>query len=117
MMPERAASKRPVEDMVSACFSSPAPSALDMAFPLPYPNQKPSACMKLTKLKAIPMAAVMLLLPRRPMKKVSVRLYIVITSIPMMVGTDMRIRSGSIGCVRIFSRLNFLTVFISIALF
>ena len=72
--PMTIAKRIPIDDMISASFSSFSPIFFDIMFPLPYPNQNPIAWIKLIKLNTIPIAAVMDLLFKIPTKNVSVRL-------------------------------------------
>ena len=64
----------PMEAKFLASSSFCSPIFFDIILPLPYPNQNPSACIKLIKLNTIPIAAVIDLLFKIPTKKVSVRL-------------------------------------------
>lgn len=60
----------------------------------------------LTKLNTIPIAAIIDLLCKRPTKKVSVKLYITLINIPIIVGIDVLTNSGKIGFVKMFKRLS-----------
>ena len=98
-IPEAAARNTPREDVFSASSVLSSPSRRAMTLPLPYPNQKPTACTNDMNGKTTPTAAVMSVLFISPIQNVSVRLYIVPTSIPSIVGRAVRIRSGVSGSV------------------
>ena len=59
----------------------------------------------LTKLNTIPIAAIIALLFKRPTKKVSVKLYITLINIPIIVGIEVLTNSGKIGFVKMLNRL------------
>ena len=60
----------------------------------------------LTKLNTIPIAAIIDRFCKRPTKKVSVKLYITLINIPIIVGIDVLTNSGKIGFVKMLNRLS-----------
>ena len=60
----------------------------------------------LTKLNTMPIAAIIALLFNRPTKKVSVKLYITLINIPIIVGIEVLTNSGKIGFVKMLNRLS-----------
>ncbi len=101
-MPQINDAANPSDAWQDALFTSFCASLREIMLPEPCPNINPKACMTAMNPNTTPTAP-LALVPSRPTKAVSARLYIFVTSIDIIVGTESVSISFCTGVPVIFS--------------